>query len=156
MIGSTQEFLESRLPGLLQDRSELRVLFYTPNHAPFHCGDETLRDKPGLQVVLQENIFAYQAATAPFDIAFVYFEDGIIPAAVEFLESVHLREPEASLVVVTCECNGGSKFYCLRPMLERGVISDVLTTEACGGTRDLRQIFEALLENWHETITPTG
>lgn len=90
-------------------------------------------------------------------LAVVYAGLSAFGATVDFARSLRRQYPQATLVVLTCDCDLTSKRFELERLMEQGAIHHAIATSECGGRNSMRQLLEALVAAWHGEIheTPT-
>lgn len=69
------------------------------------------------------------------------------------LSSIHAfrrKNPQATIVILTCDCDIDSKTPILHRIQTMGDVNDVIVTPYCGGQDQMGQILDALISGWPE------
>ncbi len=68
--------------------------------------------------------------------------------ALIYTSTLRRQVPDATIVVLTCDCDLRRKEEQLKEFVSSGVVSNVVVTPNCGGRGDMGQIVNALITAW--------
>lgn len=107
------------------------------------------------QQVLQEKLAATMPAADEVGadmLAVVYAGLSAFDEALVYARGIRGQYPQATIVILTCDCDLRRKEQVLGPLVESGEINHIVVTGFCGGEKDSEEILDGLVSAWPTTI----
>ncbi len=71
--------------------------------------------------------------------------------AIEYSQVIRKQLPQTTIVILACDCDLRRKFRLLEPLVQSGIVNDVVVTGRCGGRTAMEDILDSLIEQWPES-----
>ncbi len=143
-----ERFRRDVLPGLVAGKRSLHAVFVTGGWMPE--AKPVPAKRPGLRITVQSGSLRYAEADMRVEplLGVICAGLAISEEALAFVESLRRDQPNADIVLLTCDCDLARKRSLLHPLVRDGCVDHVLVTPDCGGGNDMADLLAALIAAW--------
>lgn len=99
------------------------------------------------QEIMAQGVTISSDAPGSF-IAFVYAGLSAFDEAISFAQSLRAKVADATIVILTCDCDPWRKESELLPLIQRGEIQHAVMTRECGGRGAMADMLDGLIAAW--------
>lgn len=99
------------------------------------------------QEIMEQGVTICSDAPDTF-VAFVYAGLSAFDKAISFARSLRSKCADATIVILTCDCDPWMKESALAPLIQSGEIQHAVMTWECGGRGALKDMLDALVAAW--------